>query len=58
MAYLVDIVTSCSKPYCTTRASVELRGWINERRGQFCKKHGKEALRAREKFEKENPQCR
>lgn len=58
MAYLVDIKTICADRLCTSRATVELRDWLNESRGRFCRKHGKQNLRDREKYEKDNPHHR
>lgn len=58
MAYLVDLKITCDAPYCSSRAVVELRDWINETRGRYCRAHGKKALREREKLEKANPSHR
>lgn len=58
MAYLLDIKTTCEAAGCCSRASVELRDWLNESRGQFCKKHGKQKLAERNRFEKENHKLR
>lgn len=58
MAYLVSLSLRCNADRCTSKYSVQLFDWINESRGKFCKKHGKQMLAEREKFEKENPHCR
>lgn len=58
MAYLIDIGVDCDAPGCSSLAIVELYDWRNESRGRFCRRHGKQKLRERERFEKTNPDMR
>ena len=58
MAYLVDIAVHCDVAGCNSRAVAELFDWRNESRGRFCRNHGKQKLRERQAFEKNNPDMR
>ena len=55
MAYLINITKECFVHGCSSKAVVELFDWRNQSRGCFCKKHGKQKLAERDRFERENP---
>ena len=51
MAYLNKLSIKCNDYTCRSAATVQLVDWINERRGRYCARHGKAALRERQAFE-------
>lgn len=39
MAYLQEIIQTCNKPFCKSRATYRLMSRTNSLHGIFCKKH-------------------